>query len=249
MRAFSLFLFSLLFLLNLPSQAHAETYWDHEDNDFFAELEAEYATSPGLYVADPLESLNRGIFIVNDRLYFWVLKPVATGWRTVTPSPVRTGIRNAFYNLAAPVRVVNQLLQGKGKAAAAETGKFLVNSIWGIFGLIDASQQIPSLQVPSEDLGQTLGKWGIGNGFYLVLPLLGPTTLRDGIGQAGDFFLQPTTYADWDTRTRLGVKGGQTVNTTSFHIGDYETIKNASVDPYTAIRNGYIQMRMQAISQ
>lgn len=249
MRASLCCLFFLVLLLSFPPTGlHAEEERE-DDQDFFAEIEAEYATAPGLQIADPLESLNRGMFIVNDRLYFWVLKPVATGWRNITPSPVRTGIRNVFYNLTAPVRVINQLLQGKGKAAAAETGKFFVNSIWGIFGLIDASQQLPSLQVPPEDLGQTLGHWGIGNGFYLVLPLLGPSTLRDGIGQVGDFFLQPTSYADWNLETRIGKSALETVNSTSFRIGDYETIKGASLDPYTAVRNGYVQMRMQAVSR
>lgn len=240
--------FFVLFL-SLSQDACAEASWDEDDTDFFTEIEAEYAVSPGLDVADPLEPLNRGIFVLNDRLYFWVLKPLASGWRAIAPSPVRSGIRNAFDNLAAPIRIVNQLLQGKGKAAAAETGKFFVNSIWGIFGLIDASQQIPALQTPPEDFGQTLGHWGLGNGFYLVLPLLGPTTLRDGVGEVGDFFLHPTTYADWGTRTHIEVSAGKTVNATSFRIGDYEAIKNASLDPYTAVRDGYIQMRMQALSQ
>ncbi|TWI66935.1 phospholipid-binding lipoprotein MlaA [Desulfobotulus alkaliphilus] len=240
----------LLLITGLMLQTlHAEEYWDDEDDAFFAEIEAEYAAAPSHYVADPFEPFNRGMFVVNDRLYFWVLKPAATGWQKVTPSPVRTGIRNFFRNIGAPVRVTNQLLQGKGKAAAAETGKFFVNSIWGIFGLIDASQQLPSLQVPPEDLGQTLGKWGIGNGFYLVLPFFGPTTLRDGVGQVGDFFLHPTTYASGDARGWTAVKATDTINATSFRLGDYEAIKDASLDPYIAVRNGYIQMRMQAIRQ
>ncbi|MCW7754149.1 VacJ family lipoprotein [Desulfobotulus sp. H1] len=246
-RAYPVIFFIVFFALAVP--ASAESYWDEDDDAFFSEIEAEYASAPGADIADPLERLNRGIFIVNDRLYFWVLKPTATGWQKVTPSPVRTGIRNAFRNLAAPVRVVNQLLQGKGKAATAETGKFFVNTIWGIGGLIDASRQLPSLQVPSEDFGQTLGHWGIGNGFYLVLPVLGPTTARDGVGLVGDFFLQPTTYTSGDARAWAGIKATEAVNATSFRIGDYEAIKDASLDPYTAIKNGYIQMRMKAVSE
>ncbi|TYT73273.1 MlaA family lipoprotein [Desulfobotulus mexicanus] len=244
------FICILLLVTGLILQTvHAEEYWD-DDDAFFAEIEAEYAAAPSQKIADPFEPFNRGMFVVNDKLYFWVLKPAATGWQKVTPSPVRTGIRNFFRNIGAPVRVTNQLLQGKGKAAAAETGKFFVNSIWGIFGLIDASQQLPSLQVPPEDLGQTLGKWGIGNGFYLVLPFFGPTTLRDGVGQVGDFFLQPTTYyTSGNPEGWAAVKATETINTTSFRLGDYEAIKDASLDPYTAVRNGYIQMRMQAIRQ
>lgn len=221
-----------------------------DDADFLAEFDAdiEEEAAPAT-IADPLEPVNRVIFVVNDKLYFWVLKPAATGWNAVVPRPARIGMKNFFRNIAAPVRILNQLLQFKGKAAAKETGKFFVNSIWGFFGLFDAANQLPSLQVPPEDLGQTLGYWGIGNGCYLVLPFFGPSTLRNTVGFIGDANFAVTRYLSWDAYTLGGVLAADTLNKTSFRLGDYEAIKAAAFDPYTAVRDGYIQIENKKISE
>ena len=117
-----------------------------------------------------------------------------------------------------------------------------------MLGFGQVAQNHFGLQTSEEDFGQTLGSYQIGNGFYLVLPILGPTTLRDGIGQVGDYFLKPVNYVDpWELE--WGLKGGNGINEASLHIGDYETLKKASIDPYTAIKNAYIQNRQKKVKE
>ncbi len=199
-------------------------------------------------VADPLEPVNRVVFQFNDKLYFWVLKPIAKGYRFVIPEPARLGVHNFFYNLLTPVRLVNCLLQGKIKAGGAELGAFIVNTTGGVLGNWRPSEREPSFKGSDEDLGQTLAKWGVGNGFYLVLPLLGPSTLRDAVGTAGDGFLDPVYYVN-PTEDAVAISAFRTVNHTSLHIGDYEAIKNAAIDPYAAFRDGYLQYRAEKIRE
>jgi phospholipid-binding lipoprotein MlaA len=199
-------------------------------------------------VADPLEPLNRVMFTFNDRLYFWVLKPAAKGYSAVVPETVRRGVGNFFYNIRFPIRFVNNILQGKFMSAALEFDRFFINTFFGGLGLADLSDRHPELRVPREDTGQTLGKYGFGNGIYIVWPLLGPSTLRDSVGLAGDFFLDPLSYVD-PSDAATGAKVGDRVNVVSFSIGEYEAIKAAAFDPYVAIRDGYIQYRQSQIEK
>lgn len=198
-------------------------------------------------IADPLRGFNRAMFTVNDRFYFWLLKPAATGYRAVTPVVVRKGIRNFFYNLAFPVRFVNCLLQAKGTEAGAEMDIFLINTTVGLLGFMQPAQDRFNITGAEEDLGQSLGTWTIGEGFYLVLPVLGPSTLRDTVGSVGDWFLDPTSYiSSWEAS--LAVGGLETVNSASFRIGDYETLKEASLDPYVAMKDAYVKMRRERVA-
>jgi phospholipid-binding lipoprotein MlaA len=199
-------------------------------------------------VADPLEGFNRAMFLVNDRLYFWMLKPVTRGYRAVIPLEIRTGVSNFFSNLAAPIRVVNSLLQGKPRIAGAEVTRFMFNTTVGVLGFGDPAMQFPSLNPDPEDLGQTLGHYGIGDGFYIVWPLLGPSTLRDSVGDIGDRFLSPISYVD-PQEASFALSGYKMVNTLSFRIGDYEALKQAALDPYQAMRNGYIQLRQARLKK
>jgi len=198
-------------------------------------------------VPDPLEPLNRAFFEFNDRFYFWVLKPVATGYKTVVPEEVRVCTKNFFTNLAYPVRLVNNLLQGRFFGAFEETCGFLVNSIVGLGGLADIAKAV-DLKTHDEDLGQTLAVYGAGPACYIHWPFLGPSTLRDTIGRAGDIFLDPLTYlgdywyAPWS-------RGLNVVNETSFRIGDYESLKRAALDPYVALRDAWYQNRLSKIKE
>ncbi len=211
-----------------------------DDGDLFEEYDQE-ETAPK-DVADPLYGFNYAMYSLNDVLYFYALKPVAQGYKAVVPEPARKGIRNFFYNLMFPVRFVNSILQGKMDRAGDELGIFLTNSTVGILGFNRFAQTHLGLKNADEDLGQTFGSWGFGNGFYLVLPILGPTTLRDGLGGVGDYFITPLNYAEpWELY--WGATGLDKVNKTSFRIGDYEALKEAALDPYAAIRNAYIQNR------
>jgi len=209
-------------------------------------------------VADPFVGLNRAMFVFNDRLYFWVLKPVAKGYRVVVPTPVRISIKNFFFNLLTPVRLVNCLLQGKGKAAGGELGRFFINTTVGMLGFYDPAQIYPELNPPREDLGQTLGYWSIDNGFYIVWPFVGPSTLRDTVGLVGDWALNPVSFMQLISLDAGALTSGTTnvvafsvrvVNDTSFRIGDYEALRNAALDPYEAFRNAYIQNRLSKIAE
>lgn len=199
-------------------------------------------------VADPIEPFNRVIFAFNEKLYSWLLKPLALGYRKVAPTPVRTGVGNFFHNLTAPIRFVNCILQGKGRAAAAEFASFTINSTWGLLGIIDHTKDYPELNPDPEDLGQTLGRYNIGDGFYIVLPFLGTSTLRDTVGRVGDAFIDPLNYIE-PTETAIAVRGGKTVNTLSFRIEDIDAAREAALDPYEAARNFYIQSRQSRIKK
>lgn len=211
------------------------------DEDLFAEEDV-------VEVADPVEGVNRVLFAFNDRLYFWLLKPVARGWRVV-PEGVRISVANFFSNLTAPARVVNDTLQGKIGQAGNEIMRFVINSTAGGLGLFDVARHDPVLaRKPAEDFGQTLGRYGVGSGPYLVLPVLGPSNVRDAVGWGVDFFLDPFTYLT-DGIVHYGVKSGDVVNDTSLDRDTYEAIKRDSLDPYLTIRDAYDQHRRGAIKQ
>jgi phospholipid-binding lipoprotein MlaA len=200
-------------------------------------------------ISDPLESFNRAMFGFNDKLYFWVLKPVAQGYKKVVPEAPRVGVNNFFSNLRFPIRFVSSLLQADFSGAATELGRFAVNTIWGVGGLLDPASS-KQLDIPKNeaDLGQTLGVYGLGQGFYIVWPVLGPSSARDSIGIVGDFFLYPVSYIspwyDW-----LAVRAYEEVNDTSLRIGDYEFIKEAAIDPYVALRDAYDQYRQKKVEK
>lgn len=210
------------------------------DFDFEDDFEAQDATV--VRVSDPLAPWNRAMFQFNDKLYFWALKPLARGYRAVVPRLARTGVENFFHNLGTPVRFVSDLLQLKGRAAGIELGRFMINSTWGVLGFGDLFAGNPEATTPDADLGLALARHGVGNGIYLVWPFLGPSTLRDTAGWAGGLFLDPVSYVQ-PLGASLGVRAYSEVNATSFRIGDYESLKDAAIDPYLAVRDAYLQNR------
>jgi len=225
---------------------NGEDEGDSLDKDLgFLDEEAEEEV---VQVADPLAPWNRAMFLFNDKLYFWALKPLARGYRAVIPKPARSGIKNFFHNLTMPIRMVSCILQGKGRAASAELTRFLINSTVGVLGSGNPAKRWPELNPSEEDLGQTLATYGIGNGFYIVWPILGPSTLRDSVGMVGNWFLNPVSYVH-PTEAYLEIRAVETVNETSFRIGDYESLKEAAVDPYVAFRNAYIQYRKKKVEE
>lgn len=197
-------------------------------------------------IADPLEGFNRAMFTFNDKLYYWVLKPVAQGYAAVVPEAPRVSVSNFFTNLGFPVRFLSMLLQADFGGAAAELGRFTVNTVWGIGGLMDPAST-RQLDIPKKDadLGQTLGLYGVGQGFYLVWPLLGPSSARDSINIAGDYFLHPSYLLPWYQWLPLRTYG--IVNDTSLRIGDYEALTEAAIDPYIAMRDAYAQYRRSKV--
>ena len=200
-------------------------------------------------IADPLEPLNRTMYHVNDTLHFWVLKPVTQVYKDVIPKPVRIGVRNFFHNLTTPVRFANCHLQGKTTTADTELNRFLINTTVGILGFGDPAKDQHGLEPPKEeDLGQTLATYGLGNVFYIVWPLFGPSTVRDSVGMVGGLFLNPVFYVE-PTEAAISISAVKFTNKNSFHIGEYEVFKSAALDPYVAMREVYIQYRNEQIQE
>ena len=226
---------------------------DREDSEepFLTEVPAQPSEpeEPAATIADPLEPVNRAFFRFNDKLYFWVLKPVASGYKSIVPEDARIGVRNFFSNLTTPVRLVNCLLQANPKCAGTETLRFVLNTTIGIAGFFDPAKKGFSIEKQDRDFGQTLGIYGMKSVFYIDWPILGPSSLRDTIGYVGDLALDPRTYvfyAPW-TYVVMGAKSLHVVNNTSFTIGEYEDLKKAALDPYVAVRDAYFQYRQHKI--
>ncbi|MBF0341370.1 MAG: VacJ family lipoprotein [Magnetococcales bacterium] len=198
-------------------------------------------------VSDPLEPWNRFVFIFNDLFYHGLLKPVAMVYALIIPEPVRVLVSNFFHNLAMPQHFVSALLQGKWETAGRELSRFGINTVLGGLGFFDVAENHFNLKSADEDIGQTLGTYGIGDGIYIEWPILGPSTLRDSVGMAGDALLNPLSYYPENHWTRLEIYGGKVVNHTSRHIGEYEDLKKAAIDPYIALRDAYLQMRHDQI--
>lgn len=188
--------------------------------------------------ADPWEPLNRTTYAVNDFADRWVLRPVAVGYSTVAPGVVQDGIGNFFENLGTPGVAINQVLQGKPRLAASDTGRFLLNSTFGIGGLIDIGSRV-GLPAHSEDFGQTFGRWGIDSGPYLVLPFRGPSTLRDAVGMGFDTLLNPLRLIDHEP-TRYSVLATSIIDTRASLLSAEDLITG---DPYVFIREAYLQRR------
>ena len=200
-------------------------------------------------LADPFEPINRVFFHFNDKLYFWVLKPMATGYKAVVPQLGRVGVRNFFYNLAFPIRFVNCLLQGKINSAGLELTRFSINTIMGMAGFFDLASSNMKIKRHDEDFGQTLGVYGLGPAFYLHWPVFGPSSLRDTFGLVGDGFFDPVNYIVPDLKYNTAVKAYKTINKASLTIGDYEDLKEAALDPYVAIKDAYYQHRQTKIKE
>jgi phospholipid-binding lipoprotein MlaA len=216
------------------------------DNAF--DLEAEFEDSPGTSQFDPLSGYNRFMTQINDRVYFWALKPVAQGYSAIIPEPGRLAVGRFFRNLLMPIRFTNNLLQFKTRQALTELARFTINSTIGVLGFADPAKKHFDLPPYPEDFGQTLGHYGVGSGFHLVLPLLGPSNLRDTIGLIPDHFLDPAIYVnDWEVR--LTFRSLKTVNQTSLRIGEYESIKKDAVDLYPFLRDAYEQRRDKLIQE
>ncbi|QFR43475.1 VacJ family lipoprotein [Sulfurimonas xiamenensis] len=222
---------------------------DNEFDEFLDEFEVEE-------VYDPFSGYNRVMTNFNDGAYEYVIKPVAKGYRYVLHAEIRESIRNFFNNLYFPMRFANNLLQGKFYNASEETGRFLINSTIGILGLFDPAKAHFNLDAHKEDFGQTLGFYGVASGPHIVLPLLGPSNLRDAISIYPDSLLSLIDYTErsyWtltDTWAEyLGVKALENVNYASLNIEEYEKMKKDAVDLYPFLRDIYEQHRNKLIEE
>lgn len=198
-------------------------------------------------MADPLEGFNRTMFDVNNALDAAILKPAADGYRAVTNKPVRVGVSNFLSNLGQPVVLVNTVLQGKPGPAFDTASRFMLNTTVGVLGVFDPASGI-GVPKHSEDFGQTLAVWGVPSGPYIVLPGLGPSTLRDSVGSGVDGFVDPLNYGQGDTyvasRAVAGVTGFVSLRE---RLDPAIEALNAQPEPYVALRRNYAQQRSAAI--
>ena len=191
-------------------------------------------------VWDPFEPINRVTFRINDLGDKYVLRPIAKGYETVTPGPIRTGVINFFDNLSYPVTITNDILQGKFTQSVADSARFVANSIFGIGGFFDIAQYA-GLEKHNEDFGQTFGFWGIPEGPYFVVPVFGPRTMRHGIGNLADSLVHPQTQYD-ESSIRSKVNLFYFVHQRSTLLA-FDDELNRAFDKYTFVRDSYLQNR------
>ncbi|KFF47581.1 ABC transporter [Gammaproteobacteria bacterium MFB021] len=192
---------------------------------------------------DPWEGFNRGVYQFNDTLDRYALKPVAQGYKAVTPEPVRDGVGNFFSNLGEIRTAFNSVLQWEWGNAGTASGRFVINTILGVGGLLDPATRM-GLDENEEDFGQTLAVWGVDSGPYLVLPVLGPSTVRDTSGLPLDMYTYPVTYVE-DDKTRYGLTFLRYVDLRASLLDQESLIQG---DRYSFIRDAYLQRRQFLIS-
>ena len=205
-------------------------------------------------VKDCFEKLNRGTFALNQGLDKVILKPVAKAYRTL-PSPVRTGAGNVLVNLSSLITIPNNILQGELKTAGVNTGRFIVNTTVGIFGIFDVAKKMGFSEYEKEDYGQTLGVWGVGAGCYVVLPILGPSTIRDTAGSfvnvmGGDPYYNMSTHGNNQYLDRSDYMLTKTLTAVDFRsrtIESFDNLEKNSMDFYASVKSLYLQDRQRKI--
>jgi len=191
-------------------------------------------------VNDPFERANRSVFNFNRAADRVLLRPIASGYRSITPDPVERGVSRFFSNLSSPVVIVSDLLQGKIKRAGMDTGRFLINSTIGLLGFLDPATRM-GLEYHEEDIGQAFGRWGIGHGPYLMLPFFGPYTFRDGVGRLVELPIEPIYHID-DNGARNAAVALHYLDRRARLLAGDEALDSA-FDPYVFLRDAYLQRR------
>jgi phospholipid-binding lipoprotein MlaA len=194
---------------------------------------------------DPIEGFNRAIFAFNEGLDAAIIKPVATGYDAVLPDPVQTGVTNFFGNIADFFIGINNLLQGKVGDGVGDFGRVAINSTIGLLGVLDVATEL-GIEKHNEDFGQTFGRWGVGNGAYVVLPVFGPRTVRDTVGLVLDVKADPVAQVDHiPTRNSLAVL--RLINDRAGLLSADKVIEEAALDKYSYMRGAYLQRRRNLI--
>ncbi len=217
------------------------------------ELQHDDAESEPPLVKDPLQPYNRAIFVFNDKAHHYFIKPIYTGYNSMVPEKARVSVKNFFTNIKMPVRFFNCLFQGKFKGAGTELGRFVINSTIGVAGFFDPAKSKFHLERQERDFGQTLAKHKMNSGIYIVWPFLGPSTVRDTVGLAGDAALNPLGWISYFFLTPLEGFGNyayDAVNDLSVDKGQtYESITKPAIDPYIALQDAYVQNRIKKIKE
>ncbi len=243
MKKIQLFIFVIFLFFPIAPIFASSQATDEMSVDFLGdEYEEEVYEEGDVY--DPLEPMNRVFFEFNDKLYFWVLKPAKRGYKAILHEDIRQCIGNFFYNLASPIRLVNNLLQGKFEGAGVVISRFFINTTLGVFGFGDPAQREFHLDPQPADFGQTLGIFGLGEGLYFCWPVLGPSNVRDTAGLVADIYMHPIVYTDIMNTTEVVISYSvNRLNTLSLAPDVYEDMKKYALDPYIATRQAYYDYR------
>jgi len=224
----------------------------NEEEVFLNEFEEEMEVSE---ISDPFSGYNRAMTNFNDKVYEYVITPVSNGYKFAIHKEIRVSVHNFFHNIGYPIRLMNNLLQGKVLNSVDETGRFIINSTVGVLGLFDPAKSYFNIEKHNEDFGQTLGYYGVGGGPHIVLPFFGPSNLRDLVGRYPDFLVNPVEYRDErsynltsDYSESLLVGGYDRINSISLN-NQYEKIKKDAIDLYPYLRDMYEQYRVKQIKE
>ncbi len=224
--------------------------------DSFNEFDNEFKQKEKKEIFDPLKEYNESMTQFNDFVFLNVVNPVSKGYDYVVPNPIQIGVSNFFSHIAFPIRFVNNILQLKFEEASMELASFTVNTIWGLGGILNPAKDELNWQRYDEDFGQTLGHYGVGSGFHIVLPFLGPSNLRDMFSIVPDSYLSATsTVGESDLSYKIPNNSTQSftissyerVNGVSLKLGQYESIKKDAIELYPFLRDAYEQKRNQEI--
>lgn len=194
---------------------------------------------------DPIEPINRGIYSFNNTFDHYLFKPIAKSYDAVVPGPIKTGVSNVFQNLADAQSLVSDALQLKGQKFGDDLGRVMLNTTFGIGGLFDLATPM-GIERGNEDFGQTLGYWGLGSGPYLVVPFLGPSSLRDAVGRYGDSQINPLSYVS-SVPVRNSLTGLSVVDARVGLFPAEELMNQAALDRYTFLRSAYLQRRQSLV--
>lgn len=241
-----------IYLAQQNQESPAKDDQDLEDDEDFEDDEEFEDTVTA--INDPFYNINGVFYILNDQLYLIIIRPAAKTYNFLTPEVFRKVVSNFFYNLRFPIRFVNCLLQFKGHKAAQELGGFLMNTTFGVLGINDIAIHY-DLKPSPEDLGQTLAHWGLGNGFFINYPILGPSSLRDSARFADSYFLDPVSWlrykelGGYSWRTTVAISAYDQFNELSFQIDDIDAFKKAAFDPYVAMRDAFVEHRNKLIGE
>ncbi len=225
-------------------------------DDDFDDFDDEFGTEQVDDSWDPLKIYNVPMTLINDFVYMHIMSPITKGYKYLVTKNIREGVSNVFHNVQFPIRFANNILQLKFKNAAEEGARFVINSTYGLAGFIDIARIDGGIEEHDEDFGQTLGFYGVGDQVHLVLPLFGPSNLRDTLGLIGDNFVDPFYYAQktrWnifdDNKAYLFINTYRTGNEYSLHVDKYESIRKDSIDLYKLLKSAYEQRREALIKE